>query len=153
MPPKESKIELIPAVGYLRKSTKGERADGSERQEKSLPQQKLEITKLADKHFEIVGWYDDPGVSGTKMARVGFQRMLERARERGDFQAVLCDNLDRFARADIDLVPKQANAEGVRSDFFATKLGDTLTGRGHGARRKVFGCVVFHVGLGCTQCG
>lgn len=49
---KTKPAELIPALGYFRKSTKGEREgkDGKrrERQEKSIPQQKAEVEKLAD---------------------------------------------------------------------------------------------------------
>jgi DNA invertase Pin-like site-specific DNA recombinase len=41
--------ELTPAVGYLRKSTKGKRPDGRERQEKSISQQKTEIKRLANR--------------------------------------------------------------------------------------------------------
>ena len=47
------KRELIPAVSYLRKSTRGERK-GHERQEKSLPQQEKEIAKLADGKYKVV---------------------------------------------------------------------------------------------------
>ena len=53
----------------------------------------------------------------------------------------------------IELDSKQANAEGVRGDFVTAKSGDTSSGRGRGVRRKVSGCVLFHLGVGCTQCG
>ena len=51
------------------------------------------------------------------------------------------------------LVLKQANAEGVRGDFLVVGPADTTNGRRHGGRRKVSRCIVFHGGLGGTQCG
>ena len=60
---------LIPAVGFLRKSTKGER-DGKQRQEKSIDQQKEEVIKLAKAGgYQILRWYVDAGVSGWKPGR------------------------------------------------------------------------------------
>lgn len=112
--------KLIPAAGYLRKSRKGENKDGSEVQEKSIPQQKKEITKLAEREgFRIVRWYADPGVSGWKRGakRPDFHKMLTDADEHGDFQAVLCDNVDRFSRAEVDAVQedaRQLRMAGVR---------------------------------------
>ena len=38
-----------------------------------------------------------------------------------------------------ELALKQANAEGVRGDFFAAEPGDTASGRGYGAPAKGFG--------------
>ena len=117
--PKEepAKPELIRAAGYLRKSTAGEDESGRQRQEKSIPQQKEETIKLAAGKYEVVEWFDDPGKTGTNMRREGFQRMLARAEEQHDFQAILCDNLDRFARADYDEVcevARQLKRAGVR---------------------------------------
>ena len=117
-----SATKLISAVGYLRKSTKGETADGHERQEKSMPQQRKEIELLAKGKYEIKGdadWYADPGISGWKRGaqRPDFQRMLDRAREHRDFEAILCDNIDRFSRASVDEVQEDALAlkrAGVR---------------------------------------
>ena len=70
----------IKAIGYLRKSTDGE-SNGKVRQEKSIPQQKREIERLAAGKYEIVGWEADPGVSGWKRGaqRPGFQRMLNKS--------------------------------------------------------------------------
>jgi DNA invertase Pin-like site-specific DNA recombinase/DNA-binding transcriptional MerR regulator len=100
---------LIPAVAYVRKSTKGERK-GRERQEKSLPQQAMEIDKLAEGRYRIVGRYSDPGISGWKMGaqRPDFQRLLDRAQQAHDFEAILVDNLDRFSRASVDEVQEVA---------------------------------------------
>jgi len=102
--------QLIPAVGYLRKSTKGEGADGKERQEKSIAQQKKEITVMGKGRFKIVAWYTDDGISGWKREakRPDFQRMLQEAKDLGA-QAVLCDHLDRFSRATVDEVQLDAH--------------------------------------------
>ena len=50
--------DLIPAVGYVRMS--------SDRQEASPAQQRTEIENLADGQYEIVGWYEDLGISGAE---------------------------------------------------------------------------------------
>lgn len=99
----KAKQKLIPAVMYLRKSTKGMKADGSERQEKSITQQRTEIAKLIAGKYTIIREYADEGVSGWKRKgkRPGFDRMLQDAKERGDVAAVICDDLDRFSRAEV----------------------------------------------------
>ena len=101
---KKKSESLIPAVGYLRKSTKGKG-----KQEKSIPQQKAEISKLAEGRFEIVQWFVDEGVSGWKRGakRPDFNRMLSTVEELG-VQAILCDNLDRFSRAEMDEVQEDS---------------------------------------------
>jgi site-specific DNA recombinase len=92
--------KLIPAVAYLRKSTKGERADGRQKQEKSIAQQRTEITKLAAGRFQILDWFEDDGISGWKrgLKRPAFQQMLDGVKDLGA-QAILCDHIDRFSRA------------------------------------------------------
>lgn len=109
---------LIPAVAYLRKSTKGEKLDASgkkrERQEKSIPQQREEIEKLVKGKFHIMQWFDkDEGVSGWKRGakRPDFQRMLQEVKELGA-EAIICDNLDRFSRASVGEV--NIDAEELR---------------------------------------
>jgi DNA invertase Pin-like site-specific DNA recombinase len=94
-------VELIPAAAYVRKSTKGTRCDGKERQEKSIEQQREEVLKHARGRFRIIRWYEDEGVSGWKReaARPGFARMLADAKDQRDFRAVVCDDADRFTRA------------------------------------------------------
>lgn len=51
----------------------------------------------------IIRWYCDEGISGWKRdgKRPQFDSMLRDAKEKRDFQAVLCDDLDRFSRADV----------------------------------------------------
>jgi DNA invertase Pin-like site-specific DNA recombinase len=95
---------LNPAAAYLRKSTKGIRADGREKQERSLQQQREEVIKLArDQGHQIVCWYEDEGVSGWKRegARPGFARMLADARDKHAFRTIIVDDMDRFSRADV----------------------------------------------------
>jgi DNA invertase Pin-like site-specific DNA recombinase len=96
--------QLIDAVAYTRKSTRGEHATATgkrrERQEKSPEQQRAEILKHAKGRFRIVRWYEDEA-SGWKReaARPGFTRMLADAREQADFKAIVADDADRFSRA------------------------------------------------------
>jgi site-specific DNA recombinase len=111
----------IPAVGYLRKSTAGKvESTGRERQEKSIPQQQREIEALAESTgYKVIRWYADPGISGWKRGakRPDFQRMLLDAREKRDFKAILCDDLDRFSRAKVNEVSADGyalNEAGVR---------------------------------------
>jgi DNA invertase Pin-like site-specific DNA recombinase len=110
---KSNRSALIPAAGYLRKSTKGKKADGRERQEHSIDQQREEVEKLAKQHgYLIVRWYVDDGVSGWKRdaKRPEFYRMLNDAAKLRDFSAILCDDIDRFSRAKL---------REVRSDMTA----------------------------------
>lgn len=93
---------LIPAVAYCRKSTKGKGADGKERQERSIPGQRQEIEKYAAVNgYRIDKWYIDDGVSGWKLdaKRPSFSQMIKEANDLG-VSAVLCDDIDRFSRAD-----------------------------------------------------
>lgn len=98
---------LIPAVVYLRKSTKGvvKGADGTERvrQEKSITQQKTEIEKLLAGKYRKVNEYSDEGVSGWKRGgkRPGFDKMLRDIEANRNVDAIICDDLDRFSRAEV----------------------------------------------------
>ena len=98
--------KLIRAIAYLRKSTKGKTTSGKQKQEKSLPQQKKEIEKLIKGEYEIKDddWYSDPGKSASKakVVREDYDRILKRAKEEGDFQAIVVDNLDRLNRGPFD---------------------------------------------------
>jgi hypothetical protein len=128
-----SKPIPIPAVAYVRKSTKGTRADGTIRQEKSLAQQRTEMLKLAQGRFDIVAWFEDDGVSGWKRGakRPGFHKMLARAQALGA-QAVICDRIDRFSRAANDEVEVDAKAlrkAGVRWIVTASHDEFDLTAR------------------------
>ncbi len=95
---KQSKI--IPAVAYCRKST------NEERTEKSIADQTDRIGKLVPPdetaRYEIVRWYDrDKGIPGWKRgaARPDFDRLVNELKETGA-RAILCDDMDRFSRAD-----------------------------------------------------
>ncbi len=89
--PHSGNRRLIPAVGYIRMS--------SDRQEASPEQQRAEILKLAEgEGYHIIRWYQDNGIAGWKEDREGFQRLIADVEERGDFQAVLCWDQNRFSR-------------------------------------------------------
>ena len=104
---KAKKAKLIPAVGYLRKSTKGKAQNGRQRQENSLPRQKQEVFALAEGKYEIVAWFEDDGISGTKMGakRPGFDNMLRSVKRLGA-KAIICEKVDRFSRASLKEVRK-----------------------------------------------
>ncbi len=119
-PPPPPPPKLIPAVAYLRRSTSGKGKDGKERQEKSISQQRKEIEEQIRGKYEITedGWYIDDGKTGTTLDRKGFQQMLARAKDRRDFECIVCDHTDRIARAgfdDVYPVVIALKAAGVRS--------------------------------------
>ena len=100
MSKRKSKPDLIPAVGYLRKSNL------SENLETSIADQKARISKMRPPmdgaEYDIIAWYKDPGIPGWKRGhkRPDYYKMENRLREQKDFQAILVDDLDRFSRAD-----------------------------------------------------
>lgn len=83
---------LIPAVGYLRRST--------DKQEGSIEDQQAEIKRYAEKHsYKVLRWYDDDLSGDDTENRKGFLRMRDDA-ERGQFEVILCWDQDRFGRFD-----------------------------------------------------
>ena len=84
----------IPAVAYYRMSTA--------KQETSIADQQQAVQVYAARHgYHILRDYRDEGISGDATEkRLGFQRMLADAKDRGDFRVVLCWDQDRFGRFD-----------------------------------------------------
>ena len=84
----------IPAVGYLRRS--------SGKQEKSIPEQKAELSKLAERNgYQVVEWFTDDGIcgdSGTD-ARPGLAALLV-AVEAGRAKVLLAWHTNRISRED-----------------------------------------------------
>ncbi|MCH8853285.1 MAG: recombinase family protein [Planctomycetes bacterium] len=76
----------VPAVAYYRMSSK--------KQDKSIDAQRTEVEKLAEKDgYRIIRWkpYVDEGISGAESEkRPGFQRLIQDATERDDFEVILC---------------------------------------------------------------
>jgi DNA invertase Pin-like site-specific DNA recombinase len=105
----------IKAAAYYRMS--------DDRQEDSIDRQRSQVGPYAAKHgYEVVKEYMDEGISGNETTRrPGFQRLLADA-QAGKFQAILCDDLDRFGRFDaIDF--GEVVAQGKR-DW--NKFGDRI---------------------------
>src|SRR5262245_44187510 len=88
------KTTLVPAVGYLRMS--------SMKQDTSIPAQRVEVERYAEAHgYQILRWYTDEGISGSESdRRDGFQRLMQDASTKQDFQVILCWDQDRFSRFD-----------------------------------------------------
>src|SRR5947209_4391932 len=86
--------EWIWVVAYYRMS--------DDKQEASIPAQRAEVQAYAAKHgYRIIREYVDKGISGDATEqRLEFQQMLRDATDKGDFQAVLCWDQDRFGRFD-----------------------------------------------------
>lgn len=84
----------IAAAGYARRS--------SDLQERSVPDQKAYLEKWAKQNgYRIVRWYVDDAISGTSTkGRDQFERMITdaEAKQRRDFEAVLCYDISRFSR-------------------------------------------------------
>jgi site-specific DNA recombinase len=83
--------KLIPAVAYIRMST--------DQQEDSPERQRAEITAMAEKGgYEVLKWYEDHGLTGTKSKnRPQFQKLLNDA-QMGGFSAILMHEQSRFGR-------------------------------------------------------
>lgn len=92
---KETKmIERIAC--YIRVSTQEQKLHGL-----SLDAQRSTLTRYAEEHgLKIVGWYEDEGVSGTKLIRKrpALQRMINDA-EKGLFDRIIFIKLDRYFRS------------------------------------------------------
>lgn len=83
--------KLILAVAYIRMST--------DQQEDSPERQRAEISAMAEKSgYQILHWYEDHGLTGTKSKnRPQFQKLLKDA-QKGEFTAILMHEQSRFGR-------------------------------------------------------
>ena len=116
----------VPAAIYLRRST--------DRQEKSLGDQRKEILRYAAEHgFEVLAEFVDDGVSGTSgETRQGFLFMLEAAKSDGrQWRFILVWDIKRFGRMSSDEVGyyrwlfKQAGVEIIyTSEGFTGSAAD-----------------------------
>jgi len=114
-----------PAVLYLRRST--------DRQEQSIGDQRTALIRYAaEQGFEILDEFIDDGISGTSAdARGAFQRMIAEAKGKCRFRFILCYDVKRFSRGDLDEVGyyrhllRQRNVEVV---YATEQFADDFTG-------------------------
>jgi site-specific DNA recombinase len=73
----------------------------NDRQEHSIERQKSQVEPyVAARGYVVVRTYEDPGVPGDELEkRPGFRQMLADA-QRGLFDVIVCDDVDRFGRFD-----------------------------------------------------
>jgi len=111
------------AAIYLRVSTDGQTVDN----------QHLELEQAAERAgWEIVGIYDDNGVSGAKSReyRVAFDRLCKDATRR-QFDVVMAWSVDRLGRSLQDLIGFLSELHAVGVDLYLHQQGiDTTTPAG-----------------------
>lgn len=111
------------AAIYLRVSTDGQTTEN----------QRLELVRVAAKAgWDVVGIYEDAGVSGAKGRdqRPEFDRLCKDATRRG-FDVVMAWSVDRLGRSLQDLVGFLSELHGVGVDLFLHQQGiDTTTPAG-----------------------
>jgi DNA invertase Pin-like site-specific DNA recombinase len=111
------------AAIYIRVSTDGQTVDN----------QRLELEQAAEMAgWEIVGIYDDNGVSGAKSReqREAFDRLCKDATRR-KFDVVMAWSVDRLGRSLQDLVGFLSELHGVGCDLYLHQQGiDTTTPAG-----------------------
>lgn len=90
------KRKLTPALGYVRVSGKGQAAEDRD----GLRRQRENVERFAKRaNYEILEWYEDPGVSGTTELenRPGLESAATRIAGNG-VKVMLIENSDRLAR-------------------------------------------------------
>src|SRR5262249_50836537 len=113
--------QIVRAAAYYRMS--------KDEQENSIARQEGQVVPYAArKRYDIVKVYKDEGIQGWKDGdrRPDFRRMLADARK-GQFEVILCDDVDRFGRVDLHkygAVVDPRGQAGVRLDTVAQGLID-----------------------------
>jgi DNA invertase Pin-like site-specific DNA recombinase len=114
---------IIRAAIYIRVSTDGQTVDN----------QRLELEQAAERAgWEIVGIYDDNGISGAKSRtdREAFDRLCKDATRR-KFDVVMSWSVDRLGRSLQDLVSFLSELHAVGVDLYLHQQGiDTTTPAG-----------------------
>lgn len=119
----KSRVNTAPpssAVAYLRFSSKNQRSESLDAQERAC-------REYADRHqLNIVKVYADAAKSGTNSERDAFQEMIRESGE-GLFQVLLIHKLDRFSRSKHDAVVYKSilKANGVRVVSVTENLDDS----------------------------
>ena len=125
-----SKDRGVDAVGYVRVST-----DEQARAGYSLDEQEREIRTYAEQRgWTLVDTYIDRGVSGRKINRPEYQRLLSDA-EAGKSQVVIVWRLDRFGRRASEFLRAVEDLEGVGVEVVSVREQmDTTTPSGRAMR-------------------
>lgn len=109
------------AVGYVRVSTPGQV------EKHSLDTQRNQIIEYCSrKDFQQVEVYEDAGVSGAKIRREAFERLMEDAAQL-KFDAVVCADLTRFGRSATDLHVHVQKLKDLKIEFHCIKGGIAIT--------------------------
>jgi DNA invertase Pin-like site-specific DNA recombinase len=111
------------AALYLRVST----------DKQTVENQQIQLRQVAERRgWEVVGVYDDAGISGSKgrAERPGLDQMLNDASRR-HFDVILCWAIDRLGRSLIDLLGTIQHLETVGVDLYIDQQAiDTTTPMG-----------------------
>ena len=115
----------VRAVKYMRYSTHNQ-DDGM-----SIEYQRENIERYAEKNnIELVGEYVDEAYSGTNDRRPGYQKMLEDARNKPDWNAVIVFDTSRFSRDVLDALryEDELKSLGIKLLYSSQHFEDSCSG-------------------------